>query len=194
MNHYITGVMIKQHREKNQLTQTQLGQKIGVSDKTVSKWENAKGLPDISLIEPLSKALGISVAELLAGKSIENENRGGNMLKSKLYVCPICGNVIHGMGENLINCCGIQLPVLDAEEPEEEDEIQIERLGSNYYISVKHAMTKEHYISFIAYVTSGEFHMKKLYPQGNAEAEFMITGHGIIYVYCNRHGLMKKKI
>lgn len=55
-------------------------------------------------------------------------------------------------------------------------------------------MTKNHYISFIAYVTSDRFELVKLYPEDNAETRFAIKGHGIIYIYCNRHGLMKKKI
>lgn len=59
MDTYITGSTIKRLREKLGITQQQLGDEIGVSSKTVSKWETAKGLPDISLIEPLSLALQV---------------------------------------------------------------------------------------------------------------------------------------
>ena len=57
MNNYITGKIIKELREKEHLTQIELANIINVSDKAISKWETGKGLPDISLIEPLSKAL-----------------------------------------------------------------------------------------------------------------------------------------
>lgn len=68
MNTYVTAEIIKQLREKKGLTQSGLAKIIGVSDKAVSKWETGKGLPDISLIEPLSAALSVSVAELLSGE------------------------------------------------------------------------------------------------------------------------------
>ena len=67
MEQYVTGAAIKALREKKGLTQRDLAEQIGVSDKTISKWETGKGLPDITLLEPLSAALGISVTELLAG-------------------------------------------------------------------------------------------------------------------------------
>ena len=98
MNLYVTGNTIKQLREQKKMTQADLADKIDVSSKTVSKWETAKGLPDISLLEPLSAALGVSVMELMKGDAVINQNRSANLLRSKLYVCPICGNVIHTLG------------------------------------------------------------------------------------------------
>ena len=56
MNTYVTGATIKQLRESRKLTQAELADRIGVSSKTVSKWETAKGLPDISLLQPLAEA------------------------------------------------------------------------------------------------------------------------------------------
>ena len=110
MTHYVTGNTIKALREKKKYTQKQLADRLAVSDKTVSKWETQKGLPDISLLEPLAKELGVSVAELLSGECITNRNRAGNMLRTKFYVCPVCGNVIHATGEGAFSCCGIGLP------------------------------------------------------------------------------------
>ena len=115
MNNYITWKIIKELREKEQLTQLELADIIGVSDKTISKWETGKGLPDITLIEPLSKALKVSIIELMNGEYIINQNKSSNMLKSKFSVCPICGNIIHTMGENINSCCGISLPILEEE-------------------------------------------------------------------------------
>ena len=94
MNTYVTGAMIKHLREKDGMTQAELAERIGVSSKTVAKWETAKGLPDISLLQPLAQALGISVIELMNGEQISNRNISGNLLRSKFYICPVCGNVM----------------------------------------------------------------------------------------------------
>ena len=91
---YVTGRTIKELREKRKITQKELSEKIGVSDKTVSKWETGKGLPDIGIIEELARALGVSIAELLTGDLRENGNQSANMRKMCFYVCPVCGNII----------------------------------------------------------------------------------------------------
>ncbi len=194
MNNYITGSTIKRLRETKGMTQTQLAEKIGVSCKAVSKWETAKGLPDISLIEPLSRILGVSVMELMSGDTVINKNISSNILFSKFYVCPVCGNVIHTTGETVISCCGITLPLLEAEEIDEEHSVTVEPVEDEKFITVHHVMTKRHFISFIAYVTSDRVHFIKLYPEGNAEARIGFRGRGYLYIYCNKHGLMKKKI
>ena len=98
MNNYITGAAIRALREKNRLTQQQLAEKLCVSDKAISKWETGKGFPDISLIEPLANVLQVSIPELLSGEQIIKSNRSANILKSNLYVCPICGNFFHSTG------------------------------------------------------------------------------------------------
>ena len=193
MNAYVTSTTIKLLREKQNLTQSELAQKIGVSSKTISKWETAKGLPDISLLQPLAQALGISVIELMNGECITNKNIAGNMLRSKFYVCPICGNVIHSTGNSVVSCCGITLPPLEAEEADGDHSISIENVEDEHFISVHHPMTKQHYISFIAYVTSDRIQMVKLYPEGNAETRLQLRGFGLLYWYCNRHGLFKLK-
>ncbi|MGN0569665.1 MAG: helix-turn-helix domain-containing protein [Candidatus Fimenecus sp.] len=194
MNNYITGSVIKKLREKQGLTQSGLAEKINVSDKTISKWETGKGLPDSALIEPLAAALGVSVIELMSGEYVTNKNASANILRSKLYVCPVCGNVIYASGEAVISCCGITLPVLEAEEPDFEHEIKIERVEDEHFISVSHEMSKNHYISFIAFASCDRFQLVKLYPEGNAEARLNLRGGGYLYIYCNKHGLMKKKI
>lgn len=96
---FLAAHAIKRLREERGLTQRALAESLGVTDKAVSKWESGRGLPDISLVEPLAQRLGISVAELLAGDIRANANRAGNMLKGVFYVCPICGNVVHALGE-----------------------------------------------------------------------------------------------
>lgn len=194
MNTYVTGTTIRQLREKQNMTQAELAEKIGVSSKTVSKWETAKGLPDISLLQPLAQALGISVIELMNGEHIINRNISANMLRSKFYVCPICGNVIHCAGDTVVSCCGITLPALEAEEPDDDLTLTIEDVEDEHFITVHHPMTKRHFISFAAFVTSDRFQMVKFYPEGNAQTRFQLRGRGYLYYCCNQHGLFKKKI
>ncbi len=194
MNSYVTGATIKKLREAKGITQNELAEKIGVTSKAVSKWETSKGLPDITLIEPLSKILGISVVELMSGDTIINKNTSSNMLLSKFYVCPVCGNIIHTTGESLISCCGIVLPSLEAEEIDESHSVIIENVEDEKFICVNHEMTKSHYISFIAYVTSDKINLVKFYPESNAETRMQFRGRGYLYLYCNKHGLMRVRV
>ena len=194
MNTYVTGGAIKSLRESRNLTQAELAEQLGVSSKTVSKWETAKGLPDITLLQPLASALGVSVIELMNGQPIANHNVSGNMLRSKFYVCPICGNILHTTGTALISCCGITLPPLEAEDADDDHAVTAERVEDEYFVTVDHPMTKSHFISFIAHVNSDRLQMVKLYPEGNAETRLQLRGRGYLYYYCNRHGLFRKKM
>ena len=194
MDNYVTGVMIRTLREARGITQQQLADEIGISSKAISKWENARGLPDISLIEPLAAALGVSVVELMNGQAVTNRNAAGNLLRAKFYVCPLCGNVIHAMGEAMISCCGITLPALESEELDEQHTMALEKVEDENFITVDHEMTKAHFISFLAFVTGDRLQLVKLYPEGNAETRFQLRGHGWLYLYCNRHGLMRKRV
>ena len=189
MNTYVTGAVIKDLREKKNMTQAELAERLCVSDKTVSKWETAKGYPDISLLEPIAKALGVSVTELISGNTVYNANVSANMLRSKFYVCPVCGNILHSMGEAVVQCHGILLTPCQAEETDENHTIFIERIEDEYYVRIEHDMSKEHYISFIVALASDKIQMIKLYPEGNAEARFKINGVKRILFYCNRDGL-----
>lgn len=191
MNTYVTGTTIKQLREGRKMTQAELAEKIGVSSKTVSKWETAKGLPDISLLQPLSQALGVSVIELMNGEQIINRNISANLLRSKFYVCPICGNVMHTLGNTMVSCCGITLPALEAEEPDADHMITVEAVEDEHFITVDHPMTKEHFISFVSFVTSDRIQLVKLYPEGNAQTRLQLRGRGLLYYYCNQHGLYR---
>lgn len=194
MNTYVTGNTIKELRESRGLTQAELAERIGVSSKTVSKWETAKGLPDISLLQPLAGALGISVIELMNGEHIVNRNVSANLLRCKFYVCPICGNVIHCVGNAVVSCCGVTLPALEAEEPEEGHAVVIEHVEDEHFLTMDHPMTKTHYITFAAFVTTDRVQLVKFYPEGNAETRMQLRGRGYLYYYCNQHGLFRKKV
>ena len=194
MDTYITGQTIKNLREKKGFTQAELADKLGVTDKAISKWETAKGLPDITLIEPLAKALSVSVMELMTGNAVVNKNISSNILRTKFYVCPLCGNIIRTTGDAVISCHGITLPPLEAEDTDDGHCITIEKVEDENFVTVNHDMTKEHFISFVAYLTSDRVQFIKFYPEGNAETRLNFRGRGYLYIYCNKHGLMRKKI
>ena len=194
MNTYVTGNTIRKLREERNMTQAALAQSLGVSSKTVSKWETAKGLPDISLLQPLAQALGISVIELMNGEQITNRNISANMMRCKFYVCPICGNIVHTMGDAVVSCCGIVLPALEPEEAEDDHPVTMEPVEDEHFITIHHAMTKTHHISFLAFVTSDRIQMVKLYPEGEAQTRLQLRGRGYLYYYCNHHGLFRQRI
>ena len=229
MASYISGASIRALRERAGMTQRRLADRLGITDKAVSKWETDRGLPDITLVEPLACALGVSVAELLSGEQIVNANRAGNLLRAKFYVCPLCGNVIHATGEASISCCGIALPVLEVENvvdgripaspensavasapvasgnaavattsgPSKGAEAadpsvhlpRVEVADGEVYLAMEHPMGKDHFISFMAYVTTDQVFFRKLYPEQTADARFPYRGLGTIFAFCNRHGL-----
>lgn len=189
MNQYVTGAVIRKLREKNHFTQAELAERLQVSDKTISKWETAKGYPDVSLLEPIAATFGISLTELISGNAIENRNVSANMIRSHFYVCPLCGNVIHSMGELSVSCHGVQLLPAEAESVDEQHSIVIECIEDEYFVQIAHEMSKEHYISFLAAVSSDSIQMVKLYQEGAAQGRFKIRGVKKIYAYCNKDGL-----
>lgn len=84
MDRIAIGQFIAQCRKDKHLTQEQLAERLGITNKSVSKWENGSCLPDPSLYEPLCGILGISISELFTGKRKEEEQLS-QMLTSKLY-------------------------------------------------------------------------------------------------------------
>lgn len=194
MDHYVTGGVIRALREKKKLTQAALADKIGVSDKAVSKWETGRGLPDITLLEPLAAALGVSVIERMRGEPVVNRNVSANMRRGTFYVCPVCGNMLHSLGAAVVSCCGVALPPLEAEEPDAEHEIIVEPVEDEFYVSVRHRMTRSPHISFLAFVSDERLELVKLYPEGDAAARFSLRGGGWLYAYCNRHGLIRRRV
>ena len=194
MTNYVTGATIRALREKRGCTQKQLADALAVSDKTVSKWETGRGLPDITMLEPLARTLGVSITELLSGECVVNRNRAANLLKGGFYGCPVCGNIIYAAGEGSFSCCGVSLPVLEPEEPDEAHTIRIETIDCEHYVSVAHPMERAHSISFLAHVTTARIEIVKLYPEMNAETRFRMSGQGRMYAYCNKHGLFCVKV
>lgn len=191
---YVTGTIIRELREQRGYTQKQLAAMLDVSDKAVSKWETDRGLPDATLLEPLARALGVSIAELLSGESVANRNLSANLLRSVFYQCPVCGNLFHATGEAVISCCGVQLPPLSPESPDPMHEPIIELIDDEWVITVPHPMEKTHHLTFMAYVTTDRVQLCRLYAEQSPMARFTPRGSGYLYLGCNRDGLFRVPI
>ena len=193
MDPYITGTIIRELLEKRRMTQAQLAEVLSVSDKAVSRWETGRGYPDITLLEPIAGAFGVSVAELMSGVAVSNQNRASDLLRSKFYVCPICGNVLHSVGEAAIHCHGVMLTPCEAEPAEGSHCAVIGVVEDEYHVQIEHPMAKGHYISFIAALSQNGVQLVKLYPEQAAEARFKMGGVRRIVFFCNRDGLFQAK-
>lgn len=191
---YVQNETIRALRERKALTQKQLAEKLCISDKTISKWEIGKGLPDISLLEDLARALGVSLTELMTGDLQTNENRSANLRRMGFYVCPVCGNVITAVGKGSFSCCGIPLPVQEAQPEDNAHTITVEPVEDEICVTIAHPMTKSHYISFIAWVSNDRAELVKLYPEQDITVRFKKRGHGTVYAYCNRDGLFSRRL
>jgi DNA-binding XRE family transcriptional regulator len=176
------------------MTQKQLADAMNISDKTISKWERGLGCPDVSLLGELSAILGVNIEKILSGDLEPNKADGGNMNKMKFYVCPDCGNILHGTGEAEISCCGRRLMPLTAKMADDAHELKTEEVEEDYYISFTHEMSKAHFLSFAAYVTTDKMLFIKLYPEQGAAIRFPKLYGGKLYYYCSRHGLFMSKI
>lgn len=183
------GNIIKALRIEKKLTQKQLADKLGISDKAVSKWERGLGAPDISLIRELSDLLDVNISNLLSGDLSRNDFFGGNMKKTKYYICPDCKNIVISTGNAEVSCCGKKLTAQKPTKASEEQKLKVEILEGDWYITSDHPMTKEHYIFFIAFATGDRVQIIKQYPEWNLEQRIQKRGHGMLLWYCIEHGL-----
>lgn len=184
------GKLLYDLRKEKGMTQKEVADKMNISDKTVSKWERGLGCPDISLLSELSNIFGVNIEKILQGDLSINDTDGGNMKRIKFYVCPVCDNIITSTGKSEISCCGRKLEFLKAQNFDDNHKLNVEQIENDYYITIDHDMTKEHYISFVAYVIFDRIHFVKLYPEQNAELRIPIMQKGELFFYCNKHGLM----
>ena len=183
------GALIKSLRVGHGMTQLQLAEKLNVTDRAVSKWERGEGCPDITLISKISNVLGASAESLLSGSIEENKADGGNMKRVKFYVCPNCGNIITSTGDAEISCCGKKLQALEANQIDEAHKLNVTYSDDEMYITFAHEMSKEHFISFIAYVELDKVFVQRLYPEQSQEILLPKMHGGKFYIYCNKHGM-----
>lgn len=184
-----TGKLLYSLRKEKNMTQKQIADLMNISDKTISKWERGLGCPDVSLLPELSQIFGVNIEEILLGKIVLNETVGGNMKKLTFYVCPQCNNLLTATGDASISCCGKKLEGLAAQKADEQHQLMIEPVEDELYITSTHEMTKEHYITFAAFVTGDKVFVVKQYPEWNLSFRFHKLGHGKLYFHCSKHGL-----
>ena len=194
MDQIRTGQLIKQFRTELGMTQKQLAERISVSDKAVSKWERGNGCPDVSLLSALADIFGIDVNVLLSGEIDKNESEKGDMKKLKFYVCKDCGNIITAASETAVTCCGNKLSAPEPKKADEKDQLKIEDIGGEWYITSDHEMTKEHYISFVAYVSDSSVMIFRQYPEWSININLPMYRSGKLVWYCNKCGLLYQDI
>lgn len=188
------GSLIRQLRKERGLTQSQLAEPLLVSDKAISKWERGLGCPDVSLLSDLARLLGVNLEDLLQGDLDARALVGGNMKKLKFYVCPTCGNLITATAEASVSCCGKILSPLLPSKAEESEELHVELVENEHFVSSDHEMTKGHYIAFVALLTGDTLVLRKQYPEWNLQTRIPRMGHGMLVWYCTQHGLFYQLI
>ena len=190
MDQIKTGELIKQLRTQLGLTQKQLAQRINVSDKAVSKWECGNGCPDVSLLGELAEVLGTDIQVLLTGEIDKNESEKGDIKKLKFYICKECGNIITATGDASVTCCGSKLCALEPRKAEPSEQLDIQDIGGEWYITSNHEMTKQHYISFVAYVSDSSVMIFRQYPEWSIQIHLPMYRYGRLVWYCSRCGLV----
>ncbi|MGN0993589.1 MAG: helix-turn-helix domain-containing protein [Butyricicoccus sp.] len=183
------GKLIYELRKEKHMTQRALAERLLVSDKAVSKWERGLGCPDLSLLPGLSAVLEVDLEKLLAGELGENDIIGGNMKKTKFYICPSCGNVVAAMADTAVSCCGKKLQAVEPKKAEGDEKLKVEIIENEYFITADHPMTREHYITFVALLTGDTLVLRKQYPEWDLQTRIPTFAHGRLLWYCSQHGL-----
>lgn len=194
MDQIRTGSLIRRLRTERGLTQKQLAERINVSDKAVSKWERGNGCPDVSLLTALADVLGTDTQALLSGSIEKNESEKGDMKKLRFYVCRNCGNIITAASDASVTCCGSRLSPLEAQKADESHQLKVEDIGGEWYITSDHPMTKEHYISFAAFVSDSCVMMFRQYPEWAVNITIPMYRSGKLVWYCNECGLFYREL
>lgn len=192
MNQEKMGLLLRTLRIQKSMTQKQLADKLGLSGKTVSKWECGQGCPDLSVLPELAAILGISMEDLLSGQLPEQETNGGNMKNLKFYVCPHCGNLLTASGSPNISCCGRILTPLQHRKADEAHTVTVEEIDGEWFLTCAHPMEKGHSLMFAALVTSERLTLVRQWPEWDFQVRLPKRGHGILYWYCTQHGLFRK--
>ena len=189
MDHTKIGGLIRRLRQERGMTQRQLAERMGISDKAVSKWERGMGCPDLSLLPDLSDIFHVGLDQLLTGELDAREALGGNMKKTAFYICPDCGNVVAAMADAAVSCCGKRLEASQPQKAEGEDRLTVETVENDLFITSDHPMSKDHYITFAALLTGDSLILRKQYPEWGLQVRLPAVGHGRLLWCCSRHGL-----
>lgn len=183
------GKLIYTLRKEKAMTQLELAEEMHISDKTVSKWERGIGCPDVSLFAELSRVFNVDLEKLLSGELRANEASRGNMKKTQVYVCPVCGNLVTAMEDAAVSCCGKKMTALVPQKANDEEKLNVELSDGDYYITSNHPMERGHYITFVALLTGDGMMLKKQYPEWDLQVRIPTFGHGKLLWHCSEHGL-----
>jgi len=183
------GLLIRRLRVEKGMTQRELAEIVGISDRAVSKWERGLGCPDISLLTDLAAVLSVGIEVLLNGELSQNRNDGGNMKRAKYYVCPMCGNLLLSTGAASVLCCGRPLEAETPIKADDDEKLRVEQVEDERFITTEHPMTKEHHIAFLAYATGDSVQLIRRYPEWDLQVRLPGRGHGTLFWYCTKHGL-----
>lgn len=194
MDNVKMGELIRKLRKADNMTQRQLAEKLHVSDKAVSKWERGMGSPEVSLIGEISRIFQVDMQNLISGELHQNGLSGGNLKQMKFYVCPDCGNLIMSVSGASVTCCGRKRNAINQAKATEEEKLNVEIIENDYFVSSIHEMTREHYITFVALVTSDTVFLKKQYPQWDLQVRIPRFAHGRLLWHCSKHGLFYQEV
>lgn len=189
-----TGQLIKKLRTESNLTQKQLADKMNLSDKTISKWERGTGCPDVSLLPELSEIFKVRVEDILNGSLSENGIVGGNMKKSKFYICEKCGNITLCTGDATVSCCGRKLDPIEPKKASDEQKLKVEQIENDWYITSSYPMTKDNFISFVAFLAGDRVQIIKQYPEWDMQVRFQKRYHGKLIWYSTKDGMFYQLI
>ena len=188
------GKAIRLLRLEKEMTQKELADRMNLSDKTVSKWERGLGCPDVLLLPALSELLGADIAELLSGGVSSGHTAGGNPERTKFSVCPVCGSVTVCAGSASVSCCGRKLLALVPRTAAEDERLTVEAVEDDWYVTGDQSMTKDDYVSFIAFSAGEKLLLFKQYPEWALQARIPNRGHGMLLWYSAREGLLRQRL
>ena len=187
-----TGQLISALRKEKGYTQKNIADALGIQSKTVSKWECGLGAPDTSLLAELSVILGVDTQRLLEGEIRNNRTDSGNMLRTKFYICPVCGNILFSTGNAGVFCCGRKLEPMKAEKNEDMVKITAQTADTDYFITFEHPMEKDNYMMFAACVKGDTVLMNRFYPQQDGRFSIPARMMGRLYMYSTSLGFIDR--
>lgn len=194
MDNQKTGSLIRRLRREQSMTQAQLAAKLGLSDRTISKWERGLGAPEVSLLEELARILCVELSVLLSGECVPHDTIGGNMKQTRFFVCPTCGSIVTSTGNASISCCGRPLSPLEAKKAAEPDKLRCEQVEDEWFITADHPAEKDNYISFVAFATGDSVQLLKQYPEWEMNVRIPRRRHGKLLWYSTTKGLFYQNV
>ncbi len=180
------GYYIKRLRTSLGLTQEKFAEKLSVSDKAVSAWEQCRGSVKTEMLNNILDCFKLSWEEFYNNDSADD---GTNI---RIKICSICGNPIISFNDLKVVCCGIEAKPYE-QDYDEGNHYSVKKENGNIRFSVDHEMNKDHYLSFIVYVYKTGYDLAMLSYDDKPEAVFADKGKGEFIVNCTRLGLQSYK-